>query len=60
MTHHKGLRDALFEPCRSAGVGGQMDVGSHIWPADVLLPNWDLGKPVAFDLTVTSPLNHSQ
>ena len=27
------------------------------WPADVLIPNWSLGKPVALDLTVTSPLN---
>ena len=26
---------------------------------DVIVPNWDLGKPVAFDLTVASPLNHS-
>ena len=26
-------------------------------PADVLIPNWSLGKPVALDLTVTSPLN---
>ena len=25
-------------------------------PADALLPNWVLGKPAAFDLTVTSPL----
>ena len=28
-------------------------------PADVLVPNWSLGKPAAFDLTVTSPLNPS-
>ena len=26
-------------------------------PADVLIPNWDLGKPAAIDLCVTSPLN---
>ena len=25
-------------------------------PADVLVPNWVLGKPAAFDITVTSPL----
>ena len=64
MSHHNRLRDALFESCRQAGVGGQMEVGSGLgrdeqrtWPADVLVPNWDLGKPAAFDLTVTSPLN---
>ena len=28
-------------------------------PADVIVPNWDLGKPAAFDLTVASPLNQS-
>ena len=26
-------------------------------PADVLVPNWVLGKPAAFDLSVTSMLN---
>ena len=26
-------------------------------PADVLVKNWHLGKPAAFDLTITSPLN---
>ena len=64
VSGHNRLRDALFEPCRQAGVGGQTEVGSGLghderrtWPADVLVPNWDLGKPAAFDLTVTSPLN---
>ena len=40
-------------------VSGQMEVGSGLGheerrtqPADVLVPNWDLGKPAAFDLTV--------
>ena len=28
-------------------------------PVDVLVPNWDLGKPAAFDFTVASPLNQS-
>ena len=30
---------------------------SRTRPADVLIRNWSLGKPVALDLTVTSPLN---
>ena len=30
---------------------------SHTCPADILVPNWSLGKPAAFDLSVTSPLN---
>ena len=40
-----------------------MEVGSGLRhdarrtrPADVLVPNWVLGKPAAFDITVTSPL----
>ncbi|KAL5508829.1 hypothetical protein EMCRGX_G004082 [Ephydatia muelleri] len=51
---------------RQAGVGGQTEAGSGLGhderrtrPADVLVPNWDLGKPAAFDLTVASPLNQS-
>ena len=28
-------------------------------PADILVPRWDLGKPAALDLTVTSTLNSS-
>eukprot|EP00731_Ephydatia_muelleri_P002828 Em0001g2828a len=46
-----------------AGIGGQMEVGSGLGhdarrtrPADVLVSNWVLGKPAAFDITVTSPL----
>ena len=33
----------------------------HTRPADVLVPDcmWALGKPAAFDITVTSPLNPS-
>ena len=29
----------------------------HSRPADILLSNWALGKPAAFDISVTSPLN---
>ena len=30
---------------------------SHTHPADLLVPNWVLGKQVAFDLLVTPPHN---
>ena len=66
VSRHNQLRNTFFESCRQAGVGGQMEVGSGLghdeWrtrPADVLVPNWDLEKPAAFDLTVASPLNQS-
>ena len=64
MSCHNRLRKALFESCRQAGLGGQMEVGSGLGhderltrPAGVLVPNWDLGKRAAFYLTVTSLLN---
>ena len=28
-------------------------------PADILLQNWNLGRPVALDISVVSPLNPS-
>ena len=53
-----------MEFCHRACLGGQVKVGSglgfdrlHSRPADVLVNNWHLGKPAAFDLTITSPLN---
>ncbi|KAL5509164.1 hypothetical protein EMCRGX_G004476 [Ephydatia muelleri] len=39
------------------GCGAGSDSQSR--PADVLVPNWDLGKPAAFDLSVTSTLQSS-
>ncbi|KAL5502816.1 hypothetical protein EMCRGX_G009650 [Ephydatia muelleri] len=61
IEHRFGM--FCFESCRQAGIGGQMEVGSGLGhdarrkrPADVLVPNWVLGKPAAFDITVTSPL----
>ena len=51
MSRHNQLRNTFFESCRQAGVGGQMEVGSGLGhderrtrPADVLVPNWDLGN----------------
>ena len=39
-----------------AGSGLRQD-HSHSRPADILVFDWDHGKPVALDLTVISPLN---
>ena len=33
--------------------------GHRTWPADILIPHWDLGRPAALDLTATSTLNSS-
>ena len=66
VSRHNRLRDALLESCRRACLGPQVEAGSglrhegHItWPADILIPHRDLGKPAALDLTVTSTLNSS-
>ena len=64
VLRHNSLYDVFVESCHRACLGGQVEVGSglgldrlHSHPADVLVNNWHLGKPAAFDLTVTSPLN---
>ena len=56
----------FLETCRRACIGACVEAGSDLGrdqrrtrPADVLVPDWMLGKPAAFDITVTSPLNPS-
>ena len=56
----------FLESCRRACIGVLVEAGSGLGldqhrtrPADVLVPDWMLGKPAAFDITVTSPLNPS-
>ena len=64
VTRHNKLRDTLAETCRRAHLSVKVEAGSnlskdhsHTRPADILVPNWSLGKPAAFDLSVTSPHN---
>ena len=64
MIRHNALRDVFAQFCLRARLGGQLEIGygsvgdfSNSRPADFLVPNWTLGKPAAFDLTVVSPLN---
>ena len=64
VIRHNALRDVFAQLCHRACLGGQLEVGygsggdvSNSRPADFLVPNWTLGKPAAFDLTVVSPLN---
>ena len=49
VSHHNRLRDAFFESCRQAGIGGQVEEGSGLGHdalrtrlAYVLVPNWVL------------------
>ena len=61
VLRHNGLRDVFVQFGHRAGLGGQLEVGhrsgadsSHSRPVDILVPNWTIGKPAAFDLTVVS------
>ena len=55
------LRDIFNNFCHRACLAPQLEMGGwsreHTRPADVLVPNWVLGKSAAFDLSVTSTLN---
>ena len=61
---HNALRDVFSQFCHRARLGGQLEVGQgsradspNNRPADILGPNWMIGKPAALDLMVVSPLN---
>ena len=56
--------DTLVEACHRAHLGVKVEAGSnltvdhsHSHQADILVPNWSVGKPMAFDLSATSLLN---
>ena len=60
------LRDVVLQTCHRACISAKAEAGSglghdllHTRPADILASNWLCGKPAAFDLSVTSPLNPS-
>ena len=54
VTRHNQLRNVLTETCRRAHLSVKVEMDSnlapdhdHSRPADILLPNWALGKPAA-------------
>ena len=59
-TCHNSLRDVFIQHCQFTHVTCLVEMGSE-WgseksrtrPADVLIPNWSLGKPAALDLCCT-------
>ena len=66
VTHHNHLCNVLAKTCHRAHLSVKVEMGSnltctsdhdHSHPADILLPNWAPGKPAAFDISLTSPLN---
>ena len=62
VTCHNYLRDTFVDLCSNAHLSVQVEVGNNLAldnsrPANVLVDNWDRGKPAAFDFTVSSPLS---
>ena len=64
VTRHNMIRDILVETCHQAHIGVKVEVGNNLSrdhsktrPADILLPNWFLGRTAALDVSITSPLN---
>ena len=64
VNWHNRLRDILLESCHCACLSPKMEAGCGLGheghrtcPAGILVPNWELGRPGALDLTITSLLN---
>ena len=63
ITRHNLLRDCIADFCNKACLSPQIEKGSGILPkdqsrpADILVPNWSLSRPAAFDIKVINPLN---
>ena len=64
VTRHNKLSDCIVEVCHRAHIGVQVEVGKNLTPshsktrpADILIPNWVMGRIAALDVSVTSPFN---
>ena len=60
IARHNKLRDCFANLCSKACLSPQLEKGPGLdfsRPADVLVPNWSLSNPAAFDLKVIHPLN---
>ena len=61
IYQHDSLRDAIFSAAQSAALAPRREVPSlipksHSCPADIFLPYWKRGRPVALDVRVISTL----
>ena len=63
ITRHNQLRDCIADFCHKACLSSQIEKESGFLPkdqsrpADILVPNWSLSCPAAFDIKVINPLN---
>ena len=61
ISRHNAIRDVVFSAAQSAALAPSKKTpnlvpDSSVRPADVLLPNWNRGRPAAVDVHVISPL----
>ena len=61
ISRHNAIRDVVFSAAQSAALAPSKETpnlvpDSSVRPADVLLPNWNRGRPAAVDVHVISPL----
>ena len=61
ISRHNAIRDVVFSAAQSAALALSKEApnlvpDSSVRPADVLLPNWNRGRPAAVDVHVISPL----
>ena len=66
VLRHNALRDTLVHFLHRAHASVQVEAGAGLFPdhsqsrpVDILLQNWNLGRPCALDISVVSPLNPS-
>ena len=64
VSCHNRIRDILVETCLLAHIRIKVEAGNNLSkdhsktrPADILLPNWVLGRTAALDVSITLPLN---
>ena len=65
VVRHNRLREVLADFFHRAHLSVAVEKGhgltrdrNHQRPADLLVTDWDRGRPAAMDITVTSPLTH--
>ena len=60
IARHNSLRDVIYYAFKAAGSNPNLEVMTHLCSqsraGDVFVRNWSLGKALAIDVTVTSPL----
>ena len=72
ISRHNAIRDVIYGMASQAALSPQLEKqyilpGTQMKPADLFIPTWSAGKPLAIDISVVSPTqshlllyNHTQ